>query len=114
MRTPGIDTLARALSGGNQQKLIVGREMSGDPVVLIASHPTRGVDVGAQAAIWDHIKTARHNGLAVLLISADLDELIGLSDRIEVILRGRLVGTFDPATVTPQDLGAAMTGGGDE
>jgi simple sugar transport system ATP-binding protein len=114
VRTPGIDTPARALSGGNQQKLIVGREMSGHPVVLIASHPTRGVDVGAQAAIWDHIKTARHNGLAVLLISADLDELIGLSDRIEVILRGKLVGSFDPAAVTPQDLGAAMTGGGDE
>jgi simple sugar transport system ATP-binding protein len=114
VRTPGIDTLARALSGGNQQKLIVGREMSGNPVVLIASHPTRGVDVGAQAAIWEHIKTARHKGLAVLLVSADLDELIGLSDRIEVILRGKLVGTFDPATVTPQDLGAAMTGGGDE
>ena len=86
--------------------------MSGDPVLLIASHPTRGVDVGAQAAIWDHIKTARRDGLAVLLISADLDELIGLSDRIQVILRGRLVGEFDPATVTPQDLGSAMTGGG--
>jgi len=112
VRTPGIDTLARALSGGNQQKLIVGREMSGNPVVLIASHPTRGVDIGAQAAIWEHIKRARHDGLAVLLISADLDELIGLSDRIEVILRGRLVGTFDPSQVTPQDLGAAMTGGG--
>ncbi|MBZ5740226.1 ABC transporter ATP-binding protein [Nocardioides mangrovi] len=111
VRTPGIDTVARALSGGNQQKLIIGREMSGDPVLLIASHPTRGVDVGAQAAIWSHIKRARHDGLAVLLISADLDELIGLSDRIEVILRGRMVGTFDPARVTPQDLGAAMTGG---
>ncbi|MGZ4448816.1 MAG: ABC transporter ATP-binding protein [Nocardioides sp.] len=113
VRTPGIDTSARALSGGNQQKLIVGREMSGDPVLLIASHPTRGVDVGAQAAIWSHIKRARHDGLAVLLISADLDELIGLSDRIEVILRGRMVGTFDPARVTPQDLGSAMTGGDD-
>ncbi|MGI8523319.1 MAG: ABC transporter ATP-binding protein [Nocardioides sp.] len=111
VRTPGIDTLARALSGGNQQKLIVGREMSGNPVVLIASHPTRGVDVGAQAAIWDHLKRARHDGLAVLLISADLDELIGLSDTIEVILRGRLVGRFDPAAITPQDLGSAMTGG---
>src|SRR5689334_9418153 len=59
VRTPSINTHARALSGGNQQKLIVGREMSGDPVLLIASHPTRGVDVGAQAAIWDHIKRAR-------------------------------------------------------
>ena len=93
---------ARALSGGNQQKFIVGREMSGDPVLLIAAHPTRGVDVGAQAAIWGHIKAARRNGLAVLLISADLDELIGLSDTIEVILRGRLVGTFDPRRRDPR------------
>jgi simple sugar transport system ATP-binding protein len=111
VRTPGIDVPARALSGGNQQKLVVGREMSGDPVLLIASHPTRGVDVGAQAAIWEHIKRARRDGLAVLLISADLDELIGLSDTIQVILRGRMVATFDPSAVTPQDLGAAMTGG---
>ncbi len=114
VRTPGIDTTARALSGGNQQKFIVGREMSGDPVLLIASHPTRGVDVGAQAQIWGHIKQARKNGLAVLLISADLDELIGLSDTIRVLLRGRLVGEFDPQTVTPQELGSAMTGAGDD
>ncbi|RYP86210.1 ABC transporter ATP-binding protein [Nocardioides guangzhouensis] len=114
VRTPGPDTTAGALSGGNQQKFIVGREMSSEPVLLIASHPTRGVDVGAQAQIWDHIREARRNGLAVLLISADLDELIGLSDTIEVILRGRLVGTFDPQTVTPQDLGSAMTGAGEE
>ncbi|MBB3041615.1 ATP-binding cassette domain-containing protein [Nocardioides sp. LMS-CY] len=113
VRTPGPDVLARALSGGNQQKLIVGREMSGEPTLLIAAHPTRGVDVGAQAAIWRHIKDARRNGLAVLLISADLDELIGLSDRIEVILRGRFVGTFDPGDVTPERLGSAMTGAGE-
>ncbi len=84
--------------------------MSGDPVLLIAAHPTRGVDVGAQAAIWGHIKRARRDGLAVLLISADLDELIGLSDTISVLLRGRLVRSFDPETVTPEDLGSAMTG----
>ena len=114
VRTPGVDTTARALSGGNQQKFIVGREMSGDPVLLVASHPTRGVDVGAQAAIWEHIREARRRGLAVLLISADLDELIGLSDAITVILRGRLVGDFDPRTVTPQQLGSAMTGAGQE
>ena len=113
VRTPSIDTTARALSGGNQQKFIVGREMSGDPVLLVASHPTRGVDVGAQAAIWDHIRDARRRGLAVLLISADLDELIGLSDTIKVILRGRFVGDFDPHDVTPQDLGSAMTGAAD-
>lgn len=110
VRTPGIDVTAASLSGGNQQKLIVGREMSHDPVMLIAAHPTRGVDVGAQAAIWEHIRTARANGLGVLLISADLDELIGLSDTVKVIFRGKLVADADPATVTPEDLGAAMTG----
>ncbi len=110
VRTPGIDVTASALSGGNQQKLIVGREMSHDPVVLLAAHPTRGVDVGAQAAIWGHVRRAQEQGLGVLLISADLDELIGMSDRIVVILRGRLVAEVDPRTVTPEQLGAAMTG----
>jgi general nucleoside transport system ATP-binding protein len=114
VRTPSIDVVAAALSGGNQQKLIVGREMSGNPVLLIASHPTRGVDVGAQAAIWEHIRRARAEHLAVLLISADLDELIGMSDRIAVILRGQLVSQVDPKSVTPQELGSAMTGAGEE
>jgi simple sugar transport system ATP-binding protein len=114
VRAPGVDTTARALSGGNQQKFIVGREMSGSPSLLVAAHPTRGVDVGAQAAIWDQIREARHQGLAVLLISADLDELIGLSDTLKVILRGRLVADFDPQTVTPTMLGSAMTGAGSE
>ncbi|GAA0331138.1 ABC transporter ATP-binding protein [Actinoallomurus spadix] len=110
VRTPGIDVSADSLSGGNQQKLIVGREMSGNPKLLIAAHPTRGVDVGAQAAIWDHLRRARAEGLAVLLISADLDELIGMSDTLRVILRGRLVGEADPATITPDELGSLMTG----
>jgi general nucleoside transport system ATP-binding protein len=112
VRTPSIDITASALSGGNQQKLIVGREMASRPRLLLAAHPTRGVDVGAQAAIWDHLRRARAEGLAVLLISADLDELIGLSDSLKVILRGRLVADADPATVTPQELGSAMTGAG--
>jgi general nucleoside transport system ATP-binding protein len=114
VRSPGIDVTAGSLSGGNQQKLLVGRELSGEPVVVLAAHPTRGVDVGAQAAIWDHIRRARAAGLAVLLISADLDELIGLSDTIHVILRGRFVGQFDPAQVTPEQLGSAMTGASTE
>ena len=82
--------------------------------MLIAAHPTRGVDVGAQAAIWEAIRDARESGMGVLLISADLDELIGLSDTISVLLRGRIVGTFDPGEVTPQQLGSAMTGATDE
>ena len=88
--------------------------MSNSPSVLLAAHPTRGVDVGAQAAIWDLLRAARAQGLAVLLISADLDELIGLSDSLQVILRGRLVGEFDPQSVTPEQLGSAMTGAGGE
>ncbi|MDU0312782.1 ABC transporter ATP-binding protein [Phycicoccus sp. M110.8] len=114
VRTPSIFVTAGSLSGGNQQKLIIGREMSHHPKVLVAAHPTRGVDVGAQASIWDHIRAARREGLAVLLISADLEELIGLSDTIRVILRGRLSGDFDPDHVTAEDLGAAMTGAGEK
>lgn len=110
VRTPGIEVTAASLSGGNQQKLIVGREMSHLPKLLIAAHPTRGVDVGAQAQIWDQIREARREGLAVLLISADLDELIGLSDTLRVMFRGRLVADADPATITPEELGSAMTG----
>jgi simple sugar transport system ATP-binding protein len=110
VRTPSIDVTAASLSGGNQQKLIVGREMSAHPGVLLAAHPTRGVDVGAQAAIWDQLREARAEGLAVLLISADLDELIGMSDTLQVILRGKLVAEMDPKTVTPAELGSAMTG----
>jgi simple sugar transport system ATP-binding protein len=110
VRTPGPDVAANALSGGNQQKLIVGREMMAEPTVLLASHPTRGIDVGAQAAVWEVMKQARRNGLATVLVSADLDELIGLSDTLLVMYGGRIVATLDPATVTPSDLGSYMTG----
>ncbi|MBJ7450918.1 MAG: ABC transporter ATP-binding protein [Blastococcus sp.] len=110
VRAPDADTLAAALSGGNQQKLIVGREMSARPRLLIAAHPTRGVDVGAQSVIWELLKDARAEGMGILLISADLDELIGLSDTLHVMLRGALVATLDPADVTPEQLGGHMTG----
>jgi general nucleoside transport system ATP-binding protein len=110
VRAPGPDTLAVALSGGNQQKLIVGREMTAAPRLLVAAHPTRGVDVGAQAVIWELLKDARAEGMGIVLISADLDELIGLSDTLHVMLRGRLVATVDPARVTPEELGGYMTG----
>lgn len=110
VRAPGPDTLAAALSGGNQQKFIVGREMSKAPALLVASHPTRGVDVGAQAAIWDVLRKAREKGMAVVLISADLEELIGMSDRLLVMLRGTITAELDPAKTTPEQLGSAMTG----
>ena len=114
VRTPGIDTSARALSGGNQQKLVIGREMAASPRLLIAAHPTRGIDVGAQASVWEELRAARRDGLAVLLVSADLEELIGLADRLMVMLRGRVVAELDPATTTPRVLGGHMTGADDQ
>ena len=115
VRTPGTDVAGYALSGGNQQKLVVGRELEAGPRLLLANHPTRGVDVGAQAAVWEHLRRVRAEGLAVLLISADLEELIGLSDTLLVMLRGRIVASLDPNTVTPEELGSHMTGAhGDE
>jgi general nucleoside transport system ATP-binding protein len=110
VRTPSIEVTSHALSGGNQQKLIVGREMAADPAVLIAGHPTRGIDVGAQAAVWKELRRARAAGMATVLVSADLEELIGLSDTLVVMLRGRIVAHLDPETVTPRDLGSYMTG----
>lgn len=110
VRTPSEQVPGFALSGGNQQKLIVGREMASNPRVLLAAHPTRGVDVGAQAAIWAELRAARDAGLGVLLISADLEELIGLSDRILVMFDGRITAELDPDTATPEQLGSYMTG----
>jgi len=108
--TPGPDVAAFALSGGNQQKLIVGREMIAEPRLLIAAQPTRGIDVGAQAAVWESIRAARRAGLALLLISADLEEVIGLSDTLFVIFEGELVAKLDPNQITPEELGSYMTG----
>jgi len=110
VKTPGTSTLATALSGGNQQKFVVGRELEDDPSLLIASQPTRGIDIGAQALIWEKLRKSRDEGLSVLLISADLEELIGLSDRIIVFYQGKLVKELDAKNVTPEDLGGYMTG----
>ena len=114
VKTPTIEVHADALSGGNQQKLIIGRELMAEPSVLIAGHPTRGVDVGAQSSIWDQLREARKAGMATLLISADLEELIGLSDRLLVMFEGRIVADLDPAEATPETLGLYMTGGSPE
>jgi simple sugar transport system ATP-binding protein len=112
--TPNVDVPAAALSGGNQQKLVVGREIMAGPVVLVAAQPTRGIDIGAQAAVWEELKTARASGMGILLISADLDELIGLSDTIHVLFEGKFVARLDPAEITPEILGSYMTGAGEK
>ncbi|HEY3352675.1 MAG TPA: ABC transporter ATP-binding protein [Polyangia bacterium] len=101
---------ARALSGGNQQKLVLGRELARGARVILAAHPTRGVDVGAVARIWTELRAARAGGAAILLVSADLAEIFALADRILVLYRGRVAAAFDPHATTVDELGLAMTG----
>jgi len=110
VKTPSTSTIATALSGGNQQKFVVGRELEDNPSLLIASQPTRGIDIGAQALIWEKLRNSRDEGLSVLLISADLEELIGLSDRIIVFYQGKLVKELNAQKVSPEELGGYMTG----
>jgi general nucleoside transport system ATP-binding protein len=109
VRARSINAEALTLSGGNQQKLILARELEGDPVLLVAHQPTRGLDVGAIEFIWKQILEQKAAGRAVLLISAELDEIYELSDRILTIYEGRFTGEFSPDT-PPDKLGIAMTG----
>ncbi len=104
---------ARRYSGGNAQKIIVGRELSWGPRILVAAQPTRGVDIGAIEAIHQRILEARDQGMAVVLISADLNEVISLSDRILVIHEGRISGELRPEEATEERLGLLMGGLGD-
>jgi general nucleoside transport system ATP-binding protein len=109
--TPGYQLPARDLSGGNLQKLVLGREFSGKPRVLIAASPTRGLDVGAIETVHAYLRQAASDGVAVLLISEDLDEILALADRVLVIYEGQLTGEFDPETATVEEIGLAMAGG---
>ncbi len=110
VRGGGPYTRASALSGGNQQKLVLARELARDPRVLLAAQPTRGLDVGAIEAVHRRLVEARDRGKAVLLVSLELEEVFSLSDRILVIYEGRIVGEYSP-DVTEEELGIAMTGG---
>jgi simple sugar transport system ATP-binding protein len=118
VRTPGADTAAKSLSGGNQQKFIVGREFERDPELVVASHPTRGVDVGSIEFIHERLLELREAGVAILLISSKLEEVQGLSDRLAVMYEGEFVDVVDPTTTTESELGLLMAGqdpdGGDE
>jgi ABC-type uncharacterized transport system ATPase subunit len=109
--TPGPQLRARDLSGGNLQKLILGREFSSAPKVLIAASPTRGLDVGAIETVHAYLRQAAGEGVAVLLISEDLDEILALADRVVVMYEGQLTGEFDPGTATIEEIGLAMAGG---
>ena len=106
----GSVTTVRSMSGGNQQKAIIAREIDKDPKLLVAVQPTRGLDVGAIEYIHRQIVAERDKGTAVLLVSLELDEVMNLSDRILVMYEGEVVGEFDPKTTTVQELGLYMAG----
>jgi simple sugar transport system ATP-binding protein len=110
VRTPSIFALADHLSGGNQQKLVVGREMSRDTKLVIAAQPTRGVDVGSIEYVHDRLVKARDEGDGILVVSTELDEIMALSDRILVMFRGRIVAEFEGSRATVKEVGLAMAG----
>jgi ABC-type uncharacterized transport system ATPase subunit len=110
VRPPNPALPARALSGGNQQKLIIGREFELPPVLLLISQPTRGVDIGAIEFIHRKIIAMRDAGCAVLLVSAELEEVTALADRLLVLHNGRIAGEVDPSVATAEEIGLLMTG----
>jgi general nucleoside transport system ATP-binding protein len=110
VKCPSPDARIRLLSGGNMQKLVLGRALDGNPGIILANQPTRGLDVGAVAYVQERLLAARQRGAAILFISEDLDELIALSDRIVVMFRGRLFGPFPRGTKTTAEIGALMAG----
>lgn len=111
IRSGGLDIPMGSLSGGNMQKAILAREFSFDSPVLVVSQPTRGVDIGAIEFIHEKILEKRNAGCAILLVSADLDELFRLSDRLVTIYEGQITGRFDAGTIDKQQIGYYMTGG---
>ncbi len=110
IKTPSRETLAKSLSGGNIQKVVVARELSRKPRVIVASQPTRGLDVGAMEYVREQLLTQRKEGTAILLISEDLDEILAISDRIAVIYEGQIMGIVPGDEATPEELGLMMAG----
>ena len=107
---PSVDTMARTLSGGNLQKVILAREISSEPQLMVAVQPTRGLDVGAIEAIQTLLLEQRDAGTAILLVSEELEELLALSDRIAVIFDGKIMGIVDADQADIDEIGLMMTG----
>jgi general nucleoside transport system ATP-binding protein len=111
VRASSPDVPARQLSGGNLQKVVLAREFSGDPAVLVAASPTRGLDVAGIETVHSYLRSAAESGVGLLLISEDLDEILALADRIAVMYEGAIVGERDAASATVEELGLLMAGG---
>ncbi len=114
VKVKDVSDPASTLSGGNQQKVVVARELSSKPRIVIAAQPTRGLDVGATQYIHEVLLSLRDSGVAILLVSAELDEIRALSDRIEVIFNGQIIASRDPTMATAEELGLLMAGHGME
>ena len=110
VRTPSLDTPVRNLSGGNIQKLIMARELSGSPRVILVAQPTRGIDVGATLYIHERLADQRDRGTAVLIVSEDLDEIMTICDRVLVMYEGQIIGSADPRVNSREDIGMMMAG----
>jgi simple sugar transport system ATP-binding protein len=110
VRATSPDVPARQLSGGNLQKVVLAREFSGEPTVVVAASPTRGLDVAAIETVHAYLREAASNGVGVLLISEDLDEIFALADRIVVMYEGAIVGEREAASATAEEVGLLMGG----
>jgi len=108
--TPSVDTPVKFLSGGNIQRLILARELSGDPKLIIAAHPTYGLDVGATEQIRQLLLRQRQRGAGVLLVSEDIEEVMSLSDQVAVMFEGKIVGKMSIEEADLEDIGLMMTG----
>ena len=110
IKTPSVDTHGRALSGGNIQKMIMAREIDANPRVLLVAQPTRGVDIGAAEYIHRRLIEQRDRGVAVVMVSEDLDEVLAVADRVVVMFEGRVMGVVDAATADRSEIGLMMAG----
>src|SRR6266404_748659 len=110
VKANSIFTIAGTLSGGNQQKVVLAKWLLTKPRVLFLDEPTRGIDVGAKQEIYLHINALAKTGLAIVLVSSELPEVLGLSDRVLVLHEGRLTGEFSRSTATPEKIMACATG----
>ena len=110
VRTPSVATRAGTLSGGNIQKVLLARELSSDPKVVVFNKPTYGLDIRTTLAVRERIQELAAGGVASLVISTDLEELLGLCDRIAVLYQGRLVGTFENGPGAAERIGELMVG----
>src|SRR5690606_9843868 len=110
IKAPSAETITGTLSGGNQQKVVFGKWMQTDARILLLDEPTRGIDVGAKQELYGEINKMAENGLAVVLVSSELPEVLGLSDRVIVLHEGRFAGEFSREEATPERVMAAATG----